>query len=132
MLPSPLIHKLENDDVLRVELAQQGEIRTFYLKRYWSRDFNKIWRRAFRGSLFGPALVEREASNIGQLGSYGVSTPKVAAFGCQRFCGSVTPPPVFSPGVYRVQPSSSRMPSGAMVSSTRSPVLKTDSPYRWV
>ena len=89
MLPSPLIHKLENDDVLRVELAQQGEIRTFYLKRYWSRDFNKIWRRAFRGSLFGPALVEREASNIEQLGSYGVSTPKVAAFGCQRFCGGV-------------------------------------------
>ena len=78
------------NDVLRIELADGDRQRIFYVKRYWSRSFQKIWRRAFRGAWVGRSIVRREYENMEILGELGIRIPSLVAYGEQRFLGGVT------------------------------------------
>jgi len=81
--------KKEKNDVLRIELEDEGRTRVFYLKRYWNREWSKIWKRAPRGALLGPSIVKAEFEKMERLGEYGIRIPGLVAFGNQRFCGGV-------------------------------------------
>lgn len=81
--------KKEKNDVLRLEIDDDGVTRVFYLKRYWNRETSKIWKRSNRGSLFGASMVRAEYEMMEKLGEYGLRIPKLVAYGDQRFCCGV-------------------------------------------
>lgn len=79
----------ENDDVLRLEIDDEGVSRVFYLKRCWNREVRKIWKRALRGSFVGPSVVRTEYEKMEKLGEFGIRIPNLVAYGDQRFCCGV-------------------------------------------
>ena len=48
------------EDVSRMEVQDGAQLRTFYVKRYWNREFRRNLKRATRGSIFGPSIMARE------------------------------------------------------------------------
>ncbi len=74
------------DDVSRIRFEYNGEVRTFYVKRFWNRRFRSIITRAIRGSLVGRSLMRAEFENIKELGQMGLRIPRLVGYGEQRFC----------------------------------------------
>ena len=81
--------KQEKNVVKRIEINYEGESRVFYLKLYWNHLFEKIWARAFRGSLVGRSMVRAEYENLERLGKCGLRIPQLVAYGDHRFAGGV-------------------------------------------
>jgi tRNA A-37 threonylcarbamoyl transferase component Bud32 len=81
--------KQEKNVVKRIEITYQGETRVFYLKLYWNHLFEKIWARAFRGSLVGRSMVRAEYENLERLGECGLRIPQLVAYGDHRFAGGI-------------------------------------------
>jgi len=81
--------KQEKNVVKRVEFTYQGTPRVFYLKLYYNHLFEKIWSRAFRGSLIGRSMVRAEYENLEKLASWGFRVPRLVAWGDHRFAGGV-------------------------------------------
>ncbi len=81
--------KQEKNIVKRIEITYEGEPRVFYLKLYWNHLFQKIWARAFRGSLFGRSMVRSEYENLEKLAGCGLRVPQLVAYGDHRFAGGV-------------------------------------------
>ncbi len=81
--------KQEKNVVKRIEISYQGETRVFYLKLYWNHLFEKIWARAFRGSLVGRSMVRAEYENLQRLGECGLRIPRLVAYGDHRFAGGI-------------------------------------------
>src|SRR5210317_905875 len=68
--------KQEKNVVKRIEINYEGESRVFYLKLYWNHLFEKIWARAFRGSLVGRSMVRAEYENLERLAKCGLRIPQ--------------------------------------------------------
>ena len=81
--------KQEKNVVKRIEISYEGETRVFYLKLYWNHLFEKIWARAFRGSLFGRSMVRAEYENLERLAKCGLRIPQLVAYGDHRFAGGI-------------------------------------------
>ncbi len=81
--------KQEKNVVKRIEITYQGKLRVFYLKLYWNHLFEKIWARAFRGSLVGRSMVRAEYENLEKLAEWGFRVPQLVAYGDHRFAGGV-------------------------------------------
>ncbi len=81
--------KQEKNSVKRVEITYEGKPRVFYLKLYWNYLFEKIWARAFRGSLVGRSMVRAEYENLEKLAECGLRVPQLVAYGDHRFAGGV-------------------------------------------
>lgn len=81
--------KQEKNAVRRIEITCQGKPRVFYLKLYWNYLFEKIWNRAFRGSLVGRSMVRAEYENLEKLAGWGFRVPQLVAWGDHRFAGGV-------------------------------------------
>jgi tRNA A-37 threonylcarbamoyl transferase component Bud32 len=81
--------KQEKNVVKRIEITCQGKPRVFYLKLYWNYLFEKIWNRAFRGSLVGRSMVRAEYENLEKLAGWGFRVPQLVAWGDHRFAGGV-------------------------------------------
>ena len=82
-------HKQEKNAVKRIEFTYAGKLRVFYLKLYWNHRFEKIWGRAFRGSLVGQSMVRAEYENLEKLAGWGFRVPQLVAWGDHRFAGGV-------------------------------------------
>jgi tRNA A-37 threonylcarbamoyl transferase component Bud32 len=82
-------HKREKNVVKRIEITFEGKPRVFYLKLYWNYLFEKIWCRAFRGSLVGRSMVRAEYENLEKLAGWGFRVPQLVAWGDHRFAGGV-------------------------------------------
>jgi len=81
--------KQEKNEVRRIEISYEGKPRVFYLKLYYNYLFEKIWVRAFRGSLVGRSMVRAEYENLEQIASWGLRIPQLVAWGDHRFAGGV-------------------------------------------
>jgi len=81
--------KQEKNVVKRIEITFEGQPRVFYLKLYWNYLFEKIWGRAFRGSLVGRSMVRAEYENLEKLAGWGFRVPQLVAWGDHRFAGGV-------------------------------------------
>lgn len=81
--------KQEKNVVKRIEITYEGKPRVFYLKLYWNHLFEKIWARAFRGSLVGRSMVRAEYENLEKLAEWGFRVPQLVAYGDHRFAGGV-------------------------------------------
>lgn len=81
--------KQEKNVVKRIEITYEGETRVFYLKLYWNHLFEKIWARAFRGSLVGRSMVRAEYDNLERLAKCGLRIPQLVAYGDHRFAGGI-------------------------------------------
>jgi tRNA A-37 threonylcarbamoyl transferase component Bud32 len=81
--------KQEKNEVRRIEISYEGKPRVFYLKLYYNHLFEKIWGRAFRGSLVGRSMVRAEYENLEQIASWGLRIPQLVAWGDHRFAGGV-------------------------------------------
>ena len=81
--------KQEKNVVKRIEITYEGKPRVFYLKLYWNYLFEKIWGRAFRGSLVGRSMVRAEYENLEKLAGWGFRVPQLVAWGDHRFAGGV-------------------------------------------
>jgi len=81
--------KKEENAVKRIEITYEGKPRVFYLKLYWNYLFEKIWGRAFRGSLVGRSMVRAEYENLEKLAGWGFRVPRLVAWGDHRFAGGV-------------------------------------------
>lgn len=81
--------KQEKNVVKRIEITFEGQSRVFYLKLYWNYSFEKIWGRAFRGSLVGRSMVRAEYENLEKLAGWGFRVPQLVAWGDHRFAGGV-------------------------------------------
>jgi tRNA A-37 threonylcarbamoyl transferase component Bud32 len=81
--------KQEKNVVKRIEIVYEGKPRVFYLKLYWNHLFEKIWARAFRGSLVGRSMVRAEYENLEKLAEWGFLVPQLVAYGDHRFAGGV-------------------------------------------
>lgn len=81
--------KQEKNVVKRIEIEYEGQPRVIYLKLYWNYLFEKIWARAFRGSLIGRSMVRAEYENLEKLAECGLRVPRLVAFGDHRFAGGV-------------------------------------------
>lgn len=81
--------KMEKNDVKRLALTESGQTRVFFVKRYYNYLFEKIWKRAFRGSWWPPSMVKTEYVNLLQLSDWGFLVPEPVAYGEQRFAGGL-------------------------------------------
>jgi len=81
--------KQEKNLVKRIEITFEGKLRVFYLKLYYNHLFEKIWARAFRGSLVGKSMVRAEYENLEKLAEWGLRVPQLVAWGDHRFAGGV-------------------------------------------
>ena len=81
--------KQEKNVVRRIEISYEGKPRVFYLKFYYNHLFEKIWARAFRGSLVGRSMVRAEYENLEKRASWGLRIPQIVAWGDHRFAGGV-------------------------------------------
>ena len=81
--------KQEKNVVKRIEITHAGKPRVFYLKLYYNHLFEKIWGRAFRGSLVGRSMVRAEYENLEKLASWGLRIPQLVAWGDHRFASGV-------------------------------------------
>ena len=81
--------KQEKNVVKRIEITYEGKPRVFYLKLYWNYLFEKIWARAFRGSLIGRSMVRAEYENLEKLAGCGLRVPRLVAYGDHRFAAGV-------------------------------------------
>ena len=78
-----------DEDVTRIRLMDGSLTRTFYVKRYWNREFTQMKRRAIRGSWVGPSVMRAEFERVAELGRMGLRVPRLVAYGDQRLCGGV-------------------------------------------
>ncbi len=81
--------KKEENAVKRIEITYEGKTRVFYLKLCWNYLFEKIWARAFRGSLVGRSMARAEYENLAKLAECGLRVPQLVAYGDHRFAGGV-------------------------------------------
>jgi len=81
--------KREKNDVLLVELERDGEPVRFFIKRYYTFQWQKILRRAFRGNLLPPSMVRKEFDNLKRLGRLGFDVPEMIGYGEERYAGGL-------------------------------------------
>ena len=81
--------KMEKNDVKRLEVEWSGRKYVFYVKRYYNYLFEKIWKRAFRGSWWPPSMVKSEFVNLKRLEKWGINIPEPVAYGEHRFGGGL-------------------------------------------
>jgi hypothetical protein len=71
--------KQEKNVVKRIKFTYEGKSRGFYLKLYCNHLLEKIWGRAFRGSLVGQSMVRAEYENLEKLAGWGFRVPQLVA-----------------------------------------------------
>jgi hypothetical protein len=99
-----VITRSSSTEVRCVRIVAGTELRTIFVKKYWTRKPAQLWSGMFRGTFFRQSKVRREYENLVQLRLWNLDAPEPLAFGEERYAGWLLRSYLISSGVPEPMP----------------------------